>query len=276
MLRVFKCKIGVYPFTDGKLEDFEPVFNQLIESDIRPPYDFDTYANHFFPAAEALVAKARAAENSSDLSQVCALYLRAAALYRIARFPFPRSPKQKEAWKLNKETYVAGAKMLPGKFSDVQVQHTHAIEGEGQTISIYMRLPDHASPKSPVPIILQILSLDGYRTESTDLATECLERGWGNLAVEIPGTGDCPALKQDPLAAERLWSSLLDWMDAQEELDAKRRVAWGLSTGGYYAMRLAHTHRERLVAVVAQGGGCHRMFDGEWIDKVGLLEYPFK
>ena len=166
--------------------------------------------------------------------------------------------------------------MLPGKFSDVQVQHTHAIEGEGQTISIYMRLPDHASPKSPVPIILQIFGLDGYRTESTDLATECLERGWGNLAVEIPGTGDCPALKQDPLAAERLWSSLLDWMDAQEELDAKRRVAWGLSTGGYYAMRLAHTHRERLVAVVAQGGGCHRMFDGEWIDKVGLLEYPFE
>ena len=276
MLRGFKCKIGVYPFGDGKLEDFEPVFNQLIESDIRPPYDFDAYASSFFPAAEALVEKARAAEKSSDVSQACALYLRAAALYRIARFPTPQSPKQKEAWKLNKETYVAGAKLLPGKFSDVKVPHTHAVEGEGATIPIYMRLPDHASRTSPVPTILQIFGLDGYRTESTHDSTKCLERGWGYVAVEIPGTGDCPALKQDPLAAERLWSSLLDWMDAQKELDAKRRVAWSLSTGGYYGMRLAHTHRERLAAVVAQGGGCHRMFEGEWIDKVGHLEYPFE
>ena len=261
---------------DGKLEDFEPVFNKLIETDTRPPYDFDAYADHFFPAAEALVAEAHDAEKSSDLSEASALYLRAAALYRIARFPIPRTSKQKEAWKLNKETYVAGAKLLPGQFKDVQVPHTHAIDGEGKSIPVYIRLPDHASPESPVPVILQIFGLDGYRTEFTRNSTEFFEHGWGCVAVEIPGTGDCPALKQDPLAAERLWSSLLDWMDAQKELDAKKVVAWGLSTGGYYAMRLAHTHRERLAGVVAQGGGCHRMFEGEWIDKVDHLEYPFE
>jgi len=261
---------------DGKLEDFEPVFSHMIESEIRPPYDFDAYASHFSPAAEALVAKAHTAEESSDLSQASALYLRAAALYRIARFPIPRSPKQKEAWKLNKETYVSGAKLLPGKFSDVHIPHTYAVEGEGANIPVYMRLPEHASPDSPVPVILQIFGLDGYRTEFTRNSTECLDRGWGCIAVEIPGTGDCPALKHDPLAAERLWSSLLGWMDARKELDAKKRVAWGLSTGGYYAMRLAHTHRERLAGVVAQGGGCHRMFEGEWIDNVDHLEYPFE
>ena len=26
-----KCSIGVYPFFDGKLEDFEPVFSELIK-----------------------------------------------------------------------------------------------------------------------------------------------------------------------------------------------------------------------------------------------------
>lgn len=34
MLRVSancKCSIGIYPFFDGKLEDFEPVFAKLIE-----------------------------------------------------------------------------------------------------------------------------------------------------------------------------------------------------------------------------------------------------
>ena len=261
---------------DGKLEDFEPVFNKLIEADTRPPYDFDNYANHFFPAAEALVGKAHATERSSDHSQASALYLRAAALYRIARFPIPRSLKQREAWKLNKETYEAGAKLLPGRFSAVQVPHMYAIEGEGTRIPIYMRLPKHASADSPVPVILQIFGLDGYRTEFTPNSTEFLERGWGGIAVEIPGTGDCPSLRQNPLAAERLWSSLLDWISAQKQLDSNRIVAWGLSTGGYYAMRLAHTHRDRLAGVVAQGGGCHRMFEGEWIDKINHLEYPFE
>lgn len=32
----FPCSIGVYPFHDGKLEDFEPVFQYLIEVRYHP------------------------------------------------------------------------------------------------------------------------------------------------------------------------------------------------------------------------------------------------
>jgi hypothetical protein len=42
-------------------------------------------------------------------------------------------------------------------------------------------------------------------------------------------------------------------------------LARGISTGGYYALRIAHTHADRLFAVVAQGGGSHHMFDAGWI-----------
>jgi hypothetical protein len=42
-------------------------------------------------------------------------------------------------------------------------------------------------------------------------------------------------------------------------------LARGISTGGSYAFRIAHTHANRLFAVVTQGGGCHHMFDAEWI-----------
>ena len=28
---ISKCSIGIYPFFDGKLEDFEPVFTELIK-----------------------------------------------------------------------------------------------------------------------------------------------------------------------------------------------------------------------------------------------------
>lgn len=32
----WKCSIGIYPFFDGKLEDFEPVFTELIK--VYPPF----------------------------------------------------------------------------------------------------------------------------------------------------------------------------------------------------------------------------------------------
>jgi hypothetical protein len=52
-------------------------------------------------------------------------------------------------------------------------------------------------------------------------------------------------------------------------------LARGISTGGYYAFRIAHTHADRLFAVVAQGGGCHHMFDAGWINHQNQVEYPF-
>ena len=218
-------------------------------------------------------------------------------MYRIARFPVPRSHKQKEAWKRNKDTYIKGARSvsLPNSrvtdsFSqallscsylsppmiEYQIPHTHALPGSteaGSHIPVYVRRP-HS--EKAVPTVLQIFGLDGYRTEFTPDSGRLTDRGWAAVAVEIPGTGDCPALRQDPKSPDRLWSSLLDWLDAQEWVDSKNIVVWGLSTGGHYAMRIAHTHRERLKGVVAQGGGCHHMFDKEWLDNVGHLEYPFE
>ncbi len=40
-------------------------------------------------------------------------------------------------------------------------------------------------------------------------------------------------------------------------------------------MRIAHTHADRLFAVVAQGGGCHYMFDPAWISARNQMDYPF-
>jgi hypothetical protein len=73
-------------------------------------------------------------------------------------------------------------------------------------------------------------------------------------------------------------SSILDWVQANSQsysFDLKKVLARGISTGGYYAMRIAHTHAERLFAVVAQGGGCHHMFDPQWIRAQNQMEYPF-
>jgi pimeloyl-ACP methyl ester carboxylesterase len=96
------------------------------------------------------------------------------------------------------------------------------------------------------------------------------------MAVEIPGTGDSPALAADPESADRLFSSILEWVHQQSWVDKRNIVAWGTSTGGYYSLRLAHTHREQVTAVIAQGAGCHYMFDPKWLDLTSHLEYAFE
>ena len=267
--------IGVYPFMDGDVKDFEPVFAKI--GHMRPPYDFDAYASSFFPTAEALTKEADAAEKTGDKDAARNLYLRAAAVYRIARFPVPRSQKQKAAWELNKDAYLRGAAYLNPPVTLVKIPHTHALLGsaeEGSEISLFVRRPVEGN--QPVPVVFQIFGLDGYRTEGTPTSNYPVSRGWAYLSVEIPGTGDSPALPQDPKSPDRCWSSLLDWLKSQSWVDEKRIVVWGVSTGGYYAMRIAHTHADRLLGVVAQGGGCHHMFDPAWLSRVGNLEYSFE
>ena len=100
--------------------------------------------------------------------------------------------------------------------------------------------------------------------------------GVGTIIAEIPGTSDSPALSIDPTSADRQWSSLLDWISCQKYIDKGKLCAWGFSTGGYYAIRLAHTHADSFVGVVAHGAGCHHMFSRKWLDKVNHLEYPFE
>jgi dienelactone hydrolase len=96
------------------------------------------------------------------------------------------------------------------------------------------------------------------------------------IIAEIPGTADCPADSADPASCDRLWTSLLEWVFKDGRFDETRVMVWGLSCGGYYAVRAAHTHREQLLGCAAQGAGVHYFFDGEWLDKVDGHEYPFE
>jgi len=158
---------------------------------------------------------------------------------------------------------------------EVLVSHTHKAEGEGDAIPVNYLLPPGASAQTRVPLMLIITGLDGHRTELAVWQRGWLDKGVATVVVEIPGTGDSPALPSDPTSPDRQWSSVLDWIDRQPEIDSKKIVAWGFSTGGYYALRIAHTHADRLLGVVSHGGGCHHMFDRVWLERMNSLEFPF-
>jgi len=295
-----KCSKVVYPFHDGAYEDFEPIFNHLIQVNTSPLPPFSPpsfrppltpaqnnindgtsteYTEAFFPIAEALTAKGDAALASGDPTAASALYLRACTVYRIARFPyitaFPEinnTPKW-AAWEAQKRVYTKAASTWSIPLEEIDVPHVHAKGADRPTIPVYVRAPK-AAGKSPAVILMT--GLDGYRPDNTVRCEEFLARGWAAVVVEIPGTADCPADSADPESPDRLWSSLLDWMEKEGRFEMGQVLVWGLSSGGYYAIRIAHTHRERLVGSIAQGAGCHYFYDREWLEKADGHEYPFQ
>lgn len=226
--------------------------------------------------------------------QASSLYLRACCLYRIARFPyitsFPKVNDQTKwgVWEKQKEIYLKAGKLweespveeVKVAFLDRQVQ-----QGEGQWIPVYVRVPPAGTSSQPstgsggYPTVILMTGLDGYRPDNTVRCNEFLARGWAVVVVEIPGTADCPADPADSESADRLWESLLQWMDTYQyrgkrAFHMKRVMVWGLSAGGYYAVRIAHTHSHRLAGVVAQGAGVHYFYDKKWMEKVDGHEYP--
>jgi hypothetical protein len=269
------ARMGVYPFMFGTAKDFEPIVEELVKGDFKEPYDWDQYAPVYFPQAERLAQTAVEAEKAGEIEKASEYYLRSSAVYRISRFPAPRSEKQRYAWEQGKKMCLKGLSLRPAPVTEVLIPHGHRLESDGHHIPVYHLLPSNASKSSPVPCVIIFTGLDGYRTELAVWMEGWRQMGVATIVLEIPGTGDCPAAPSDPLSPDRLYSSLFDWVEQQDDIDSKKVCIWAFSTGGYYAIRVAHTHPEKLAGVVALGGGCHHMFDPEWLSEVNHLEYPF-
>ncbi|KAI2470725.1 alpha/beta-hydrolase [Annulohypoxylon bovei var. microspora] len=280
------CRRSVYPFHDGAFEDFEPVFLALIARGINDMTSAE-FTLGFVSTAQALEKRgdeAAAKGGSEDKKKASELYLRAACLLRIARFPyitgFPSASDSVkwEAWELQKAIYSkAGPLWSPSPLIEVSIPHTSAQGRDRDSIPAYVRVPP-STPGSTKkhPAVILLTGLDGYRPDNTARCEEFLSRGWAAVVFEIPGTADCPADSADPSSPDRLMDSVFAWMAKDGHFDMTRVMCWGLSSGGYYAVRAAHTHREKLVGVVAHGAGTHHFFGREWLARADGHEYPAK
>ncbi|KAK5626628.1 hypothetical protein RRF57_002343 [Xylaria bambusicola] len=276
----FPCTKSVYPFHDGFFEDFEPIFMNLIDRDINDGTS-TAFTEAFFPTASSLE---RAGDEQMKIGKPEAaskLYLRAACVLRIARFPYitsfpePSCAVKWRAWEMQKKVYMKAAGSWTVPITEVEIPHVHATGSDRSVIPAYVRVPNTQTRDGSHPTVLLFTGLDGYRPDNTGRCDEFLARGWASVTVEIPGTADCPADPADPTSPDRLWDSVFDWMCADGRFDMRHVVCWGLSSGGYYAVRAAHTHREQLAGVVAQGAGTHYFFAREWLEKAEGHEYPF-
>lgn len=135
-----------------------------MQDNINDAYD-DIYTSYFVPTAEALTAKALAAQGS-DRQKAISLFKRAACVYRIGRFPYIGSEVKRKAFNEQKMVYLRGASLWDVPIKEVMIPHTQATGEDGLQIPVYVRTPRGAKKETPVPVVLLITGLDGHRPDN--------------------------------------------------------------------------------------------------------------
>jgi pimeloyl-ACP methyl ester carboxylesterase len=176
----------------------------------------------------------------------------------VGRYPVPTHPAKEEQYERARRFFFDAVSRDEPPVERVAVP----VDGEGE-LPFYVLRP--AGVDRP-PVVLVWGGIDTWKEEMYDrTGTLFRSKGYAVLLVDIPGVGESPI--QAGRDGERQWTPVFDWLDAQLDLDSSRVVAVGASFGGYWAMKLAYTHRERLRGAVNWGGGVHVTFTREWQER---------
>ena len=255
---------ALHPMAFTRFDDHQRVFAKLTS------LDREQWAAAYSEAARPFEREARAAEARGDLAAAGPLYLHAYGLYRMARYPAPNSPGELAAYRKSQEMYLLGARSFPFSVERVEMPF-RGRAGEGTHAVGYLMRPKEAGR---LPLVIAWGGIDSFKEDRSEVARPLIAAGLSVLLIDMPGTGDAPLAGSTD--AERLWDSVLDWCAMRSEIDAQRIAVWGGSTGGYWAAKIAHTHRERLAAAVCHGGCAHYAFTPDWIEKAQHGSYMFE
>jgi hypothetical protein len=214
-------------------------------------------------------ARAATAERAGDTQTARDEYLMAYEYWRVARYPAPNSAAKHEAYRASQQMYLKAAYWFDPPMERVWIPFAGR-DNEGQFVIGDLRKPKGQQP--PHPVVVHWGGIDSFKEERR--AEPYLARGMAALAIDMPGVGDAP-LDGSP-DAERLWDSVFDWIGRRDDLDPQRIALHGASTGGYWATKLAHSHRDRISAAVNHAGPAHHAFEPDWILRAQTGEYPFE
>ena len=249
-----------YPLTGLKPADVREALSRITS------LDRDEWAVAWGAVAERYVTAAKAAEAAGKIKEAKEEYLMAWRLYSFARWPTENSPGKQKAYALALAAFQSFARHLDPPVETIRIPF------EGKEIVGLLRLPKGGA--RPAPLLLSISALDSRKEEHIERGEVFLERGIATLSFDMPGTGQAP-IPGEP-NAERMFSRVLDYVATRPEIDAKRVVLQGGSWSGYYAAKLGILEKDRLKAVVVQGGPIHQYFQRDWQMKaLGTREYLF-
>lgn len=234
--------------------------------------DREQWASAFSAAAEPYEDAARKAAERGDDRGAAENWRLAYGFHRIARYPAPNSPGKQEAYRRSQDCFLNMTAYADPPLQRVRIPF-QGRPGEGRDIIAYLRVPT-GTARPPLVIIWG--GIDSFKEERR--VERYLKAGLAALTVDMPGVADAPLAGSED--AERMWDAIFAWVaegsGPAAALDASRVAVVGCSTGGYWATKLAHTHRQYLRAAVNHGGPAHHAFTAQWIHQAARGEYPFE
>jgi len=230
--------------------------------------DRERWGMAFSAAAEPHYEAGLAAEAKGDRDAARREYLAAFGLFRVARYPAPNSPAKQAAYRRSQDAYFKAAVFAQPAVRRVEMPYAGAAAPTAPIVAYLHRPPRDGR----LPVVVQWGGIDSFKEDRRP--EPYLAAGFAVLAMDMPGVGDAPIPGSE--RGEELWNGVFDWIASAPDLDARRVALVGASTGGYWATKLAHTHRDRIAAAVTHGGPAHHAFQADWIARAARGEYPFE
>ena len=163
--------------------------------------------------------------------------LRRASSYLITaeRLQAHDAPGRMELYRRELALFLKGSRLLGDKVRRVEIPY------EGAHLSALYLPAEGLQPGQRAPLLVQLNGLDSTKEMKylVGLPAWLARRGVSSLVVDQPGSGE--ALRLHGLSArfdaEHWASRVVDWLEQQPDVDAKRIGCEGVSLGGYYCPR---------------------------------------
>jgi dienelactone hydrolase len=158
-------------------------------------------------------------------------WLRAGLCWHFGKFVFVHDLEQ-----LRAASDRAAASYGRGAWSLEPPAERVLIPYDGITLPALFRKP---SGLARPPVLLMIPGLDSVKEELQATADYFLRRGIATLAIDGPGQGESEFQRDIEPAYERPAGAAIDWLQARDDVDGEWIGVYGVSLGGYYAVRVA-------------------------------------
>jgi esterase FrsA len=257
---IHRAEVGQYPLIGLDPADVKEAFNSIHTR------DKDEWAAAFMGVADRYMNEAKALEKT-DPAKANADYIRAWRLYSFGRWPIPASPGKQRSYEKAIEAFLAHARFWDPPLEIVKIPF------EGKEIIGYLRLPKNTN--GPVPLVLAVNGLDSRKEDLSESFSAILPFGVGFLAVDGPGTGQCPIKVSE--TSDRMFSRILDYIATRPEIDKNRVSMHGVSWGAYWATKMAIVEHARLRGASAQSPPTDTFFQKDFLmnSLIGNREYLF-
>ena len=257
---IHRAEVGQYPLIGLDPGDVKEAFDS-----IHTP-DKNEWAAAFMAVGDRYMNEAKAVEKT-DPSKANADYIRAWRLYSFGRWPIPASPRKQRSYEKAIEAFLAHARFWDPPLEIVEIPF------EGKEIIGYLRLPKGTN--GPAPLVLAVNGLDSRKEDLSESFSAILPSGIGFLAVDGPGTGQCPIKVSE--TSDRMLSRILDYIATRPEIDKNRVTMHGVSWGAYWATKMAIVEHNRLRGASAQSPPVDTFFQKDFLmnSLIGNREYLF-